>query len=260
VQIHHLCQAVPGDPTATLADDPVTKMKTMLGRVTNYYESLFALHASDEDAFAAQFQANESDKQRQQIREDFDRTALGLSLRAQPVVLDPAAMQRPRRRDVDPRHQRSSRTPVGAAAAQLNEALPPVGSDGAAWLALPLFALQEDYLGAEVHAAVQQRLHHLATASARDEVLLERPGLLEMARQGRTGAAAEQQQQPDECAGVEPLDAGALDLENTESSWELVLLRAGTVQPGEWLKKGLLGPLRVRASRHSRGQQRAAAL
>lgn len=190
-------------------------------------------------------QVSEANQQRKRQREDIDRSALALGLRAQPLVCDVALMQQQQQRAADPRlNRRGSPAAVGEAA-RAQEQKPSAGADGVVRLPLPQFARDKDWLGQEVHGSLQQHMHEVATAAARDRVLSQRQQLIQQARQGGQPQAlptppqqqAQQQQQAEEgeVAEVEvPLSEAALDLERADAQWEVVcfMSKPGTTQPG----------------------------
>jgi hypothetical protein len=213
-----------------------------------FYPRVFPFNVSDEEYQAVALQVSEANQQRKRQREDVGNYALSLRLRARPLQSEPAVMQTISGAR-DPRlDRRASPAPVGEAAvhqrADPRQQKVVRGSDGYVRLPLPLFALGKDYLGDEMYASMQQRLHETATAAAREQVLQERPQLLQEARlQGKQAAAGSEQQQPQQQQQLEegqlalaeaPLADGALDLERSDGLWELVCHRmGGGVQTGE---------------------------
>jgi hypothetical protein len=188
-------------------------------------------------------QVSEANQQRKRQREDIDRSALALGLRAQPLMCHVSLMQQ-QQRGADPRlNRRSSPMAVGEAA-RAQEQKPSVDAYRLLRLPLPLFARDEDWLGRDVYDSLQQRMHEVATAAARDRVLSQRQQLMQQARQGGqlqgpSQAAQQQQQQAEEgeVAEVEvPLSATALDLERADVQWEVVCLasKPGTTPTGRW--------------------------
>lgn len=220
-----------------------------------FYPRVFPFNVSDEEYQAVALQVSEANQQRKRQREDVDNYALSLRLRARPLQCEPAAMQSLSGAR-DPRlDRRASPAPVGEAAvhqrADRRQQKHVRGSDGYVRLPLPLFALGKEYLGDEMYASMQQRLHETATAAAREQVLQERPQLLLEARlQGKQAAAGseqqQQQQQPPQqqqqqqleegqlAMAEAPLADGVLDLERPDGLWELVCHRmGGSIQTGQ---------------------------
>jgi hypothetical protein len=217
-----------------------------------WYQSVFAADVSEEEVHVVAQQIDEAKKQRNKRQEELDKLALGLRLRARPVVVQADAMLQATAGDSrrDPRSRQRIVDFVGEAAKQQQQAAasglqPLVGADGAVRLPLPAFARTQAYLGREIFGALQQRWHESATEEAREQVLKDRPRLLQDVRTGKQAAPSssqqsqqtqsqsqsqQQQQQPEEGEVGEleaPFRGAGLDLEGPSKDWELVCLRAG---------------------------------
>jgi hypothetical protein len=214
-----------------------------------WYQKIFAADVSEEEVHVVAQQIDEAKKQRNKRQEELDKLALGLRLRARPVVIQASAMlQGANNSSRDPRRRQRSPERVGEAAKQQQQAAasglqPSVSAGGVVRLPLPVFARTQAYLGGEIFGALQQRWHEAAIGEAREQVLKERPRLLQDVRAGKqvsTSSSQQQQQstppppppqqQPEEGEVAElqaPFRGAALGLEDPNKDWELVCLRGG---------------------------------
>jgi hypothetical protein len=207
-------------------------------------------------------QVSEANQQRRRQREHTDKDALALGLRARPLVCDVSLMlqqqaqqqqqqqQAQQQQPADPRRKAQGSPPAAGEAARAQQHKPAVGADGVLRLPPPRFARSKSYLGHEIHASLERRMHEAATKAAREQVLAQRAQLLQEARQGGgsgSGQLAQQQQQQrgvslqqqsqtsqqqqqaeeGEVGEVEqPVSEAVLDLERPDAQWEVVVLLA----------------------------------
>lgn len=199
-------------------------------------------------------QVSEANQQRKRQREHTDKDALALGLRARPLVCDVSLMQQQQvvqqqqqAQPADPRRRAQGSPPAAGEAARAQQHKPAVGADGVLRLPPPRFARSKLYLGPEINASLELRMHEAATKAARDRVLAQRAQLLQEARQGagsggqqahqqhRVALQQPQQQQQAEEGEVgeveQPLSEAALDLERLDAQWELVVLLAKSNAP-----------------------------